>query len=133
MRKMDKPYNRFVQYILLCGIWVMVVTLSWCSEYRGVGVYSPRIVISSEDKGEIAYFLIYVIIGEIGKKLDNNYTCPVYCGIDHKHRRNCTDEEQIYYEATTRLHRSVVPNDTKQSKSYLRYKGGIRIECTNSK
>jgi len=132
MRKMDKPCSRVLQYILLCGIWIMANDVSWCSEHRGVGVYSQALNINAEDRGEIALFLIYVIFSEIGKSLDNNYTCPVYCDVDHKHRRKCTDEEQIYYETVKRLHRSAVYNDRKQSESYLRSEGGIRIECTDS-
>ena len=131
MRKMDKPSNRTIQYILLCWIWVMANDVSWCSEHRGVGVYSQALNITAEDRGEIALFLIYVFFSEIGKKLDNNYTCPVFCTVDHKHRRKCTDEEQIYYETVKRLHRPAVYNDTKQSKSNLRSEGGIRIECTD--
>ena len=133
MYKMDKPCNRFVQYLLLCWIWVMANDVSWCAEYRGVGVYSQTFNITNEDKGEITYFLIYVFCSEIGKKLDNNYTCPVYCAVDHKHRRKCTDEEQVYYKTAKRLHRSTVYNGTKQSEGYLRSEGGIRIECTDSK
>ena len=131
MCKVDKSSYRFVQYLLLCWVWVMADAMSWCSEYRGMGVYSPRYAISSEDQGEIAVFLIIIIISEIGKKLDKNYRCPVYCGVDHKHRRKCTDEEEIYYEAAKGLHRSAVSNDRKQSESYLRSEGGIRIECTD--
>ena len=131
MCKMDKPSNRVLQYILLCWIWVMANDVSWCSEHRGVGVYSQTINITTEDKGAITNILIYVFFSEIGKKLDNNYRCPVYCGVDHKHRRKCTDEEEIYYEAAKELHRSAVSNDRKQSESYLRSEGGIRIECTD--
>ena len=131
MYKMDKPCSRVIQYILLCWIWIMANDVSWCSEYRSVGIYSQNI--SSEDKGEITYFLIYVIFSEIGKKLDNNYTCPVYCDVNHKHRRKCTDEEEIYYEAAKELHRPTIFNDRKQSKGDIRSEGGIRIECTDPK
>ena len=131
MRKMDKPCNRVLQYILLCWIWVMADAVSWCSEYRGVGVYSQTFNITTEDRGEIALFLIYVFFSEIGKKLDNNYTCPVYCGVDQELRRKWRDDEEIYYEAAKELHRSAVSNDRKQSESYLRSEGGIRIECTD--
>ena len=109
----------------------MADAVSWGSEYRSVGVYSQAFNINAEDRGEITFFLVYVILSEIGKDLDNNYTCPVYCGVDHKHRRKCTDEEQTYYEAVNGLHGPAVSNDRKQSESYLRSEGGIRIECTD--
>ena len=133
MCKINKSGNRFIQYLLLCSVWVMVIALSWCSEYRSMGIYSSGYAISTEDQGEIAVFLIYVIISEIGKMLDNKYICPVYCGVDHMHRRNCTDEEEIYYRRVNELYRSAVLNDREQSESYLRSEGGIRIECTDSK
>ena len=133
MRKMDKPCSRVLQYILLCGIWIMANDVSWCSEYRSMGVYSTSTGISDEDKGEIAVFLIYVIISEIGIILDNKYICPVYCEVDHIHRRNCTDEEEVYYKRVDELYRSVVFNDREQPEGYIRSEGGIRIECTDSK
>jgi hypothetical protein len=85
MCKMDKSSNRIVQYILLCGLWIMAHAVSWGAEHRSVGIYSPKVNISKSDQGEITYFIIYVIINEVGKKLDNKYSCPVYCGVNHKH------------------------------------------------
>ena len=131
MCKVDKSSGRFVQYLLLCWVWVMADAMSWGSEYRGMGIYSPRYAISSEDQGEIAVFLIVVIISEIGKKLDKNYRCPVYCAVDHIHRRKCTNEEEVYYRRVNELHRSIVLDDREQPESYLRSEGGIRIECSD--
>ena len=71
------------------------------------------------------------MIVSIGKKLDKGYRCPVYCGVDHIHIRRCTDEEKIHYERANELYRGTKPKDRKQSKSYLRSKEGIRIECTD--
>ena len=131
MCKVDKSGNRFVQYLLLCWIWIMADAMSWGSEYRGMGVYSPRYAISSEDQGEIAVFLIIVIINEIGKKLDKNYRCPVYCAVDHIHRRKCTNEEEVYYRRANELYRSTVLDVREQPESYLRSERGIRIECSD--
>ena len=97
MRKVDKSSSRTVQFILLCWIWIMANAVSWSAEHSSVGVYSPRVTISGPDQGKIAYFLVYVLVGEIGKKLDNGYKCPVYCEVNHKHiyRKNEADIKQI--------------------------------------
>ncbi len=86
MYKVDQSSYRAIQFILLCWVWIMGDVMSWSAEHRSVGIYSPELHISSEDKGEIIYFLIYVAVSEFGKKLDSKYVCPVYCGVNHKHR-----------------------------------------------
>ena len=69
--------------------WILAITLlcSWCwpvngfdrmRKYRSMGIYK-------EDAGKIALFLLVVVVCEIGKRLDKDYKCPVYCDIDHKH------------------------------------------------
>ena len=69
--------------------WILAITLlcSWCwpvngfdrmRKHRSMGIHE-------EDAGEIAIFLLYIVISEIGKKLDKGYSCPVYCDIRHKH------------------------------------------------
>ena len=103
-------------------IWCLTVTLlfSWCwplygadslSKYRSMGIYE-------EDAGEIALLLLYIMICEIGKKLDKGYRCPVYCGVKHKH---------IYYEikksnipSVDGLHNSNRDSTKEQSASSLR-------------
>ena len=85
MYKVDQSSYRAIQFILLCWVWIMGDVMSWSAEHRSVGIYSPELHISSEDKGEIIYFLIYVAVSEFGKKLDSKYVCPVYCGVNHKH------------------------------------------------
>ena len=41
---------------------------------------------TARDIGSIVMFLIVVGLGELGKKLDKGYICPVYCEVNHKHR-----------------------------------------------
>ena len=81
--------------------------------------------------GAIIVFIVAVGTGELGKKLDKGYKCPVYCGVDHIHIRRCTDEEKIYYQGINGLYRGTKRKDRKQSESYLRSEGGIRIECSD--
>tara|TARA_R100001530_G_C4192003_1_gene122414 strand:+ start:206 stop:430 length:225 start_codon:yes stop_codon:yes gene_type:complete len=50
-----------------------------------VGVHEELKLIPDEDVGEVTFFALYVLIGEIGKKLDKSYRCPTYCMVDHKH------------------------------------------------
>ena len=103
-------------------IWYLTVTLlfSWCRpiygsdsmpKHRSMGVHK-------EDAGEIVLFLLYIVIGEVGKKLDKGYKCPVYCEIKHKH---------IYYEikksnipSVDGLHHSNGDSTKEQSASSLR-------------
>ena len=40
---------------------------------------------TARDIGNIVMFLIAVGFGEVGKKLDKGYKCPVYCAASHKH------------------------------------------------
>jgi len=55
--------------------------------------------IHEEDAGEIAIFLLYIVISEIGKKLDKGYSCPVYCDIRHKHYFWEINEEKYEQES----------------------------------
>ena len=57
----------------------MVWAGDWNPQHRSVGINTP-------DTGKIIFFIIYVILGELGKKLDKGYQCPVYCEVNHKHR-----------------------------------------------
>ena len=40
---------------------------------------------TARDIGSIAMFIIVIGLGEIGKKLDKGYRCPVYCEVEHNH------------------------------------------------
>ena len=76
---MGKLNSRIIAIVLLVVWCTMVCAGDRRTEYRGV-------VINTPDTGEIIFFVIYVILGEIGKKLDKGYQCPVYCEVNHKHR-----------------------------------------------
>jgi len=80
-----------VAVILLC--W-------WCWPLYGsnsMPQYSS-IRVRTNDTGEIVYIVLYVILLEIGKKLDKGYKCPVYCDIDHKHYFREKDEDNYEQE-----------------------------------
>ena len=76
---MVKLNSRIVKFVLLVAWFSMVCAGNRSPQYRGLGV-------NAEDRAEIVFFVLYVILGEIGKKLDNSYICPVYCEVNHKHR-----------------------------------------------
>ncbi len=111
MREMDKLRNRYIQYLLLCVLWIMADAMSWSAEHSSMGVYASKSTISQEDAGEITLFLLNVIVHMVGKKLDSSYVCPVYCEVNHKHRiRN--------YEAKTKQ-----STDEKADSTILRWDG----------
>ena len=91
---MGKLNSRIIATVLLVVWCTMVCAGDRSPQHRGV-------VINTPDTGKIIFFIIYVILGEIGKKLDKGYQCPVYCEVNHKHRiieydtqrEQSTDEE----------------------------------------
>ena len=91
---MGKLNNRVIAIVLLVVWCTMVCAGDWDPQHRSVVTDAP-------DTGKIIFFIIYVILGEIGKKLDKGYQCPVYCEVNHKHRiveydtkaKQSTDEE----------------------------------------
>ena len=131
MRKMVQLSRWLLQLILLCQLWQLGTTVFGGPQNSCLGIYKAGIELP--DKGDLIVLLLSVVIHYIGKKLDKGYTCPVYCGVDHIHRRKCTNEEQTHYKTTKELHRSTVSDDTEQSESYIRSERRIRIECTNPK
>ena len=89
---MGKLNHRLVAIALL-GIWcTFLSSANFNGQYRGVEFHSP-------DTGEIVFFIIYVVLGEIAKKLDKSYRCPIYCEVKHKHIYR---ENQIIPEDTTK-------------------------------
>ena len=86
MRKMVQPRYWVIQLVLLCQLWQLGSSSFRGTEYSGLGIYQKAEFISEEDIGELLFFCLFVIIGEIGKKLDKGYICPVYCEVNHKHR-----------------------------------------------
>ena len=91
---MGKLNSRIIPTELLVVWCTMVCAGDRNPQHRGV-------VINTPDTGKIIFFIIYVILVEIGKKLDKGYQCPVYCEVNHKHRiieydtqrKQSTDEE----------------------------------------
>ena len=76
---MGELNSRIIATLFLVAWCTMVCAGDWNPQHRSV-------VINTPDTGEIIFFIIYVILGEIGKKLDKGYQCPVYCEVNHKHR-----------------------------------------------
>ena len=76
---MGKLNSRIIATLFLVVWCTLVCAGNRSPQYRGV-------VINTPDTGKIIFFIIYVILGEIGKKLDREYQCPVYCEVNHKHR-----------------------------------------------
>ena len=112
--KMVQLSHRFVQLVLLCLLWQLGFTSPRGPEYSSIR-FQPS------DKGEIALFLIAVTIGEIGKKLDKGYRCPVYCDVDHKHRYwEKYETEKSNIPPDDGLPRPDKPEDREQSKGSLR-------------
>jgi hypothetical protein len=75
---MDKLNSR-IMAIACLGIWcVFLCAADFNRQHRGVEFHTP-------DTGELVFFVLYVIMGEIGKKLDKGYMCPSYCEVKHKH------------------------------------------------
>ena len=106
--------RRLIQLILLCGIWQLGFTSPRGPEYSSFRIHS-------EDKGEILLFLVSVAIGEIGKKLDKGYRCPVYCQVEHNHiywEKDETKESNI--PPDDGLPRPGEPEDREQSESSIR-------------
>ena len=67
--------------------------------------------------GAIIVFIVAVGTGELGKKLDKGYYCPLYCEVKHEH---IYEEKEINLQRTRELPRSVEPDDRQQSESDLR-------------
>ena len=112
--KMVQFGHRLVQLILLCLFWQLGFTSSGGPEYSSIRI-------QQEDRGEILLFLITVVIGEIGKKLDKGYRCPVYCAVDHKHIYwENYENEKGHIPPDDGLPRPDEPEDREQSKGSLR-------------
>ena len=104
---MGELNNRIIAIVLLVVWCTMVCAGDWNPQHRSM-------VINTSDTGKIIFFIIYVILGEVGKKLDMGYQCPVYCEVNHKHRiiEYDTQRKQGNDEETDKkLDRSVIIAD----------------------
>jgi len=125
---MGKLNSRIVAIMLLV-VWCSMV----CACNRGPK--HRNLVINTADAGKIAYFILYVIISEYGKKLDKQYICPVYCEVDHIHRWRCYENKQakeVYIQRADGLYGGTLQPYREQSESDLRSKSGVRIGCSDS-
>ena len=79
------------------------------------------ILFTARDIGNIVMFIIVVGLGEIGKKLDNGYRCPVYCEVEHNH---------IYWEKDESKEGNIPTDDglpgSDESEDREQQKGSIR-------
>ena len=113
---MGKLNSRIIAIILLVAWCSMVCAANWDTQHRSV-------FINQEDTGEIAFFLIYILISEYGKKLDKGYICPVYCEVNHKHRiveYDTKTQQGIDEETDQELDGSVIIADRQQSEGSVR-------------
>jgi len=99
---MGKLNHRLVSIALL-GIWcTFLSSANFNSQYRGL-------VPNKEDVGKIVYFILYIAISEIGKKMDKNYRCPRHCEVDHKHiyweNQVIPEDSTKYFEKNLALYR----------------------------
>ena len=115
MCKMVKLSYRFVQYLLICMFCQLVTPCFGSPEHSGLGVHQERN--SKAGIGSAYMFVLYVLISEYGKKLDKQAKCPIYCGIDHKHRY---EEKESNIQGNDGLLRPDKPKDREQSEGSLR-------------
>jgi len=116
MRKMVQPCCWFLQLILLCQLFQLGTPLRGGTQHSSLGIHQEGIA-SEEDIGEIVFFLLYILIVEIGKKLDKGYRCPVYCEVKHEH---IYYEEKSNIQTDDRIPRSDESKDREQPESSLR-------------
>ena len=60
--------------------------------YKEAESYSLGIILDTI--GKIIMFILIVCIGELEKKLDKGYRCPLYCDIEHIHYYWEQDEDK---------------------------------------
>ena len=71
---------------------------------------------TARDIGNIVMFLIAVGFGEVGKKLDKGYKCPVYCAASHKHYYwENHENKEGYVQTVDELHRATRDAGQEQS------------------
>ena len=90
---MGKLNNRIVAFILMACWCSLVYTGNRGPQHRGMVTES-----ADTSWGKVIYFVLYVVLNEVGKYLDRHpmggYTCPDYCDVDHKHIRR-SDERIV--------------------------------------
>ena len=92
----------------------VILLVSWCTFLSSANFNSQyrSVEFDSSSAGDIILFILVVVAGEIGKKLDKGARCPDYCEAKHKH---------IYWE------KEIVPTDSldffNNSEKVLAYDG----------
>ena len=122
MCKMVQSRYWLIQLILLCQLWQLGTSCLRGSEYRSVGIHEET-QRTEEAIGSILFFCIYVVIGEIGKKLDKGYRCPLYCEVKHKH---IYAEKESHIQGVNRIPRPGESEDREQSESDIRPIASVR-------
>ena len=116
MCKMVQSSRWLLQLVLLCQLWQLGTPCFGGPEHRSMGIHQ-------ENAGQIALFLLVVVICEIGKRLFKDYKCPVYCDINHKHYFREKDEEKYEQESNLQavdgLHRPAGDASKEQSAGSL--------------
>ena len=126
MRKMVQPRYCVIQLVLLCQLWQLGSSSFRGTEYSGLGIYQKAEFISEEDIGELLFFCLFVIIGEIGKKLDKGYRCPVYCEINHNH---IYEVKENNIQADDDIPGPGTPEDGEQQEDVLRTCSDVHRLC----
>ena len=73
-------------------------------------------LLTARDIANIVMLLIAIGIGEVGKKLDKGYKCPLYCGVLHEHiywEKHETEKGNL--QTAPRIHRAVGDTSKEQS------------------
>ena len=124
---MGKFRNRIITVVLLATWSITICSGGGSFEYSSLGIYA-----SQEDIGEITLFILYVIIGEIGKKLDKGYVCPVYCAVDHEHFIRRSYGKEVHPKRDTGVYGPDLVEYPKQPESDIRPEGRVRISYSDS-
>ena len=115
MRKMVQSRHWLIQLILLCLLWQLGTPCFGGPEHRGMGIHEKGTEEGSI--GDAYFFLLYVFVSEIGKKLDKGYRCPLYCEVNHIH---IYEKEESHIQGTDRIPRPDESEDREQSESSIR-------------
>ena len=116
-----------LQLILLCQLWQLGFTSIRGSEHSSLGIYKSAGIIE-ESVSKVVFFIAFVSLAKLGKKLDKGYTCPVYCETDHK---QIYEKEKSNIQRNDGLSRPGSTGSRQQSKSYIRPFSGNRRLCRN--
>jgi len=110
---------------VLLGTWIFIVcSFGWSLEYSSMDFYQEQTL--NEKIGTLGAFILVTAIQKVAKKLDKNYTCPVYCGVNHIHIYRNYEEKESNLQAVNRIHGPDRSEDKEQSTSSLRYSSAFR-------